>query len=222
MIRKIKGILIIIMVALPLLCRAKESAPDTISVRRAFIEMPSGVLDLLSQDARLNMLDYYDVDSLRYKAINNLRGDSRIEELKPGYIRVALTPVSSIQLKVLKMTNGRDIVMSIYTTGLGNDRDSKVEFFDASLRKLETSKFLPDLKLKDFFSIPKGYQTSMKDIEEMIPFYSVWYEASAGSSTISGRLGYQEAVTLEDAKIIDMFALPSLTLGWNGKKFTLK
>ena len=60
-------------------CGKKAEKPDTITARRAFIEMPSGVLDLLPKDTRLDMLDYYSNDSI-WKAINNLRGISYLEK----------------------------------------------------------------------------------------------------------------------------------------------
>ena len=51
---------------------------DTISLRRAFIDFPSPALDLLTRSMRLDMLDYYEADSI-YRVKNALEGLSSLD-----------------------------------------------------------------------------------------------------------------------------------------------
>ena len=199
-------------------CGKKAEKPDTITARRAFIEMPSGVLDLLPKDTRLDMLDYYSNDSI-WKATNNLRGISYLEKVAPDYLSVKLTPVSSMQFKVLKLKDGKEILMTVYTTGgEGENEDSDIEFYDARLNRLDKEKFFPTPKISYFFDT-KGYQTKMKEIEEILPFYTIAFEAFPGLTDVEGRLTYKDAVSIEDGKIIEMFIRPSVKFIWDGKKF---
>lgn len=203
-------------------CMAKEKESlDTISARRAFLEMPSGVLDLLSKDTRSDMLIYYDNDSI-YKAKNNLDGVSFLETVTPDFISIRLTDASRMQLKVLKLKNGSEIVMNIYTTGTeGDSGDSDVTFYDSRLKPLDKEKLLPSPRLSDFFDT-KGYKTKMKEIEEILPFFTVAYEAGPQDSSLKANLTYGDRLTVEDTKILELLLKPEITYQWNGKVFLNK
>lgn len=202
-----------------LLCMGKKAeTPDTISVRRAFMEMPAGTLDLLSKDARFSMLAYYDNDSI-YKAVNNLKGFSQLEKVTDNFLEVNLTDVSSLQIKVLRLKNGSDIVMSIYTTGRDGDaQDSEIKFFNSKLEELPKDKYFPEPKLALFFNT-KGYKTDIKELEGMLPFYSVVYRANPDNDDIKGTFVIGDTMTLEDQKLIEMFLVPDVTFVWNGSKY---
>lgn len=205
------------MALFPAIMMAKESA-DTISVRRAFVEMPEDIIDLLTRDTRMDMLDYFDADST-YVAVNNLRGPSEIMRLTSDFMGVRVTPSSTLQLKVLKMKNGGDIVMAIYTIGEeGNTMESEIRFFDSNMKELPADKFFKTPKLSDFFDT-KGYQTSMKEIEEMIPYYTVAYDAGPDNAEITARLALGDILTVEDEAIVSLLMKPALHYAWNGKKF---
>ncbi|MDE5796892.1 MAG: DUF3256 family protein, partial [Muribaculaceae bacterium] len=70
------------------------SRGDTISARRAFVELPATTLDLLPHDTRLDMLDYFDVDSI-YRAPNTMDGRSWLETVTPNYVKLVMTSVST-------------------------------------------------------------------------------------------------------------------------------
>ena len=216
---RIKTFLIIITAFFPIFAWGKGvTASDTISVRRAFIEMPSGELDMLSKNARLDMLDYYDNDSI-WNARNNLGGLSCLKEVTNDFLAVSLTPVSTLQLKVLRLKDGKEIVMAIYTTGTDQaNSDSEIEFYDSSLNKLDKNKYFPTPKLEYFFNT-KGYKTSMKEIEDILPFHTFCFNAGPDSCDVVGRLTYNDVTTVEEAKIIEMFLIPQITFTWNGKTF---
>ena len=191
--------------------------PDTISARRAFAEMPATVLDLLPRTTRLDMLDFFDVDSI-YKAVNALEGISYLETVTPDYLKVSITPVSTMQFKILKDKKGNDIVMTIYTVGGGREaKDSDIRFYNTGMIELDRTKFLKLPDLKDFFEIPRDSKTSMKEIEEIVPFATMEFNASPGSDLVTGTLTVGQFMSREDFDLIKSLERPQVTLRWNGK-----
>lgn len=194
--------------------------PDTISLRRAFIDFPAPALDLLTKSMRLDLLDYYEADSI-YRVTNAMEGLSFLDTVATDYLKLEVTPVTSLQIKLLPLRKGGVIVMSVYTAGGdGQAPDSDVRFYDSDLRELPRDKFMKYPQLKDFFSIPKGSLTSQKEIDSMIPFPTVEFTASPGSDVIKARLTVGEYINQDDYNILRLFLKPDVELRWNGRKIT--
>lgn len=207
--------------ALTATAAGKTAVPDTISVKRAFVEMPVNTLDLLNRSTRLDMLDYFAVDSV-YKAENTLEGESYLIAVKPDYLKLQLTAVSTLELKVVRSKKGGDIVVSVYTiSGDSQAPDSDIKFFDANMKELPRDKYfrLPDLK--DFFEIPKGSVTTMKELKQMIPFPTIEYFLSPGSDEIKAKLTVGTFMDKDDYNIMKLFLKPEIFFRWNGSKYSL-
>lgn len=202
-----------------LLCMGRKAESlDTISARRAFMEMPVGVLDLLSKDARFDMLAYYDNDSI-YLQLNNLKGESFLEKVTDDFLSVRLTNVSTLQIKILELSSGEDIIMTVYTTGRkGEALDSDISFYDTNFEELPKEKYFPTPKISDFFQT-KNKKISMKDIENIMPFYTIWFQASPDNSNVRGSITLDDIMTTEDRALVEDSVKPSVTFVWNGKSF---
>lgn len=209
----------LIMVALPLLSFGKKKErPDTVTARRAFIEMGPDGLDILSRNDRMDMLDYYDNDSI-YSAYNNLGGKSQIESLTADYLALKLTDAGTLQMKVLPLKDGREILMTIHTVGdEGSARDSRIEFYDASLNPLPADRYLPEIKVADYFDV-NGASVSMREIEGILPFYSYVFETGPGRMELNGKISLDDILTEEDAAIVKTVARPGVTYRWNGRRY---
>ena len=198
---------------------AANTVGDTISVRRAFIEMPGSILDLLSRSTRLDMLDYYDADSL-WMAPNALDGRSVLRKVTSDFIELQITSVSTLQIKVLPLKGKGDIVAVCYTIDSADaSNDSELRFFNSQMQELPAKNFFKPLQLKDFFNIPKGSLTTMGEIRQMVPFPTVEYKLEAGNADLTARLTVKEYINQDDIKILELFQRPKLTFGWDGKKF---
>lgn len=216
------ALVLTVTIAATLPASAAKTAPDTISARKAFIELPMEVLDMLPRETRLDMLDYFDADSI-YVATNNLDGKSKLKTVTPDFLEVQITEGSTLQVKVLRCKDGNDVVMTLYTTGEpGGNQDTKVQFLDPKMNLLQAKRYLPEPRPSDYFEIPKGCSTSMKEIEGMIPFYSFVYEAEAGSPEVRSRLCTDDILTVEDAALVELFKRPEIIYIWNGKQFRKK
>lgn len=201
--------------------RAKgATAPDTISARRAFVELHSVRLDMLAKDRRLDMLDYYD-NGMKRQVANNLWGKASLDTLTADYLRATLTPASTLQIKILRLANGKEIAMTIYTIGVpGEAADSEVAFYDASLSPLPASGFMPTLS-SDLFLVRKGDKQDRRRLDGLLPFSGISIEARPGSDTLTARLNYGDIIPKEDMEIVETLVAEELPLNWNSKKFSL-
>lgn len=195
-----------------------EQKDSTFTARKVFENLSTSALEILPRSTRLDMLDYWDVDSV-YKASNVMEGLSWLEKVTPNYLKVNITPVSCLEIKILPGKKG-NFAMTIYT--VGDDvqaQDSEVKFYDESLKELETSKYFEMPKVKDFFAIPKGSLTKMKEIEEMIPFPTMAFSANPENDNIEARLTVEKYINEDDWNIARIFAKPSITLKWEKDKY---
>lgn len=187
-----------------------------LTARAVFESLQAPSLEILKRTTRLDMLDYWDADSV-YHAQNALGGFSWIENLTPYFAKIIISPVSSLEIKVLPYKKSK-IVMTVYT--IGDERqaeDSGVDFYDASLAPLDAKKYFESPDLKCFFDIPKGSLTSMKEIREMIPFPTVAYELSAQGTTLKARLTVEKYMNIDDWNIVKLFLKPEISAEWKDK-----
>lgn len=195
-----------------------EITDSLFNARTVFKDIHTSSLEILPKNTRLDMLDYWDVDSV-YKASNAMEGLSWIEQLTPDYLRVRVTSVSTFEIKILPDKKGR-VVMTVYT--VGDDvqaQDSEVRFYNEQLNQLPTERYLQLPKVKDFFEIPKGSTTKMKEIEQLIPFPTIAFNANADNDNLEARLTVEQYMDQDDWNIVKLFLKPSVILHWQKGKY---
>lgn len=202
----------------------REGDPSTegLTVAKVFPELPVTVLDLLPRSTRLDMIAYAQADSL-WEAPNALEGLSRIDTISGDYMKVTVTQSSSIAIRILPLRKGEELVMTLYTVGgKGNGADTDIRFFSPAMKELPRDRYfkLPDLK--EFFDIPKGSLTSMKEIRGMLPFYTVEYDASAPDGSIVAKMTSGDYINTDDYNILKLFLRPSIIYCWDGKSYRLR
>lgn len=188
------------------------------TARHVFEEIHIPALEILPVTTRLDMLDYWDVDSV-YKASNIMEGLSWLENVSPDFLKVHITAVSTLELKILPVKKGK-IIMAIST--VGDDvqaQDSEIKFYDENFRELPATKYLVMPHIKDFFYIPKGSATKMKEIENMIPFPTIAFTANPENNNLEARLTVEQYINQDDWNIAKLFVKPSITLEWHKDKY---
>lgn len=191
-------------------------AGDSLTATRVLADIPLEVLDMLRVSARLDMIDYYEqLDSLH--TVNDaLGGNSRLERVAPDYLKLSVTPVSTLEIKILPYKK-RDIVMTLYTTGgEGIAKDTEVAFFDADLRPLPVDKFLKRPDIADFFNL-KESDISEKELKDILPFMAVEYSIGSEETPLRASLTTQEVLSEETKEILTPILKPSLTAEWKDK-----
>lgn len=193
----------------------------TFDARYVLEKLHCSAFEILPPSTRLDMLDYWDADSV-YKASNVMGGLSWLEKMTQNYAKIVLTPVSSLEIKILPVKKGV-IAMTIYTVGDDPQAaDSQVNFYDSELKELDSKHYFEIPDLKDFFDIPKGSATKMKEIEAMIPFPTIAYTASPDNDNLSARLTVEQYVNQDDWNIAKLFFKPAVTLIWHKDKYRVE
>lgn len=199
---------------------AQGNSDKKILASEAFADMPLSVMDMVDKSRRLDMLDYYRVDSIA-KVPNTMEGVSYLEKVTPDYLKVCLTPVSTMTIKILPSKKG-DIIMVAYTVG-GKDQayDTDLKFFDTSFNELKRNKFIKEIALDQFFSYPD--KATKQEINEAIPFPTVMYSPDVDGTGMTAELTVGKFLSLDGRKLLKKYIKPTgLRYRWDGSKFNLE
>lgn len=191
-------------------------ASANLTASKVFAEIPLQVLDMLRPSTRLDMIDYYEQADSLLAATDALGGVSRLVEVTPDYMKVSVTPVSTLEIKLLPYKTGQ-IVMTLYTVG-GEEiaKDTEVSFFDSDLRPLPVRKFLKTPDLESFFSL-KGSEIKGSDLSEKLPFMSVEYSTGPADTPLTATLTSISNLSDETRNLLTPLLIPSLTSAWSSK-----
>lgn len=199
---------------------AQDNSDKKLLASEAFADMPLSVMDMVDKSRRLDMLDYYSVDSIA-KVPNTMEGVSYLEKVTPDYLKVCLTPVSTMTIKILPSKKG-DIVMVAYTVG-GNDQayDTDLKFFDTSFNELKRDKYIKEIALDQFFNFPD--KAAKQEINEAIPFPTVMYSPDVEGTGMTAELTVGKFLSLDGRKLLKKYIKPTgLRYRWDGSKFNLE
>lgn len=191
---------------------------DTLNAGEVFVNLPLKTLDILSKSRRMDMLDYYAADSI-YKAPNGMEGLSELVEVTPDFLEVKITPVTAMQIVMLR--SGKDpAAMVLYTIGGdGQAADTDVAFFDKDMKELPRKKYLEYPDIIDFFNVPD--KEVKQRIEELVPFPTIEFGASPGTTDLTARLTVGEFMGRENYDYIKKYLKPELRFRWNGKRYEM-
>lgn len=189
---------------------------DSLTAAKVFADIPLQVLDMLRPSTRLDMIDYYEQADSLLTVTDALGGSSRLDKVAPDYLKVTVTPVSTLEIKLLPYKKGR-IVMTLYTVG-GKDsaKDTEVRFFDADLQPLPTNKFLKAPDISSFFNL-SGSEVSMSELMESIPFSAIEYTIGPADTPLTATFNTLSTLSDETRNLLTPLLIPALTSEWNGK-----
>ena len=195
-----KRICFVLMIAISLLPQIlygarKGEVADTLTASRVFADLPISVLDLVDRSRRLDMLDYYAADSIA-KIPNAMEGLSYLDTVTPDYLKVVLTPVTTLGVKVLPGKKG-DVILTAYTIGDKDQAyDTDLRFYDSSYQEIDRKKFMKLATLDDFFDYPDKAVKEL--VARLVPFPTVLYEPEAGGSGMSAQLTVGQFMSADD------------------------
>lgn len=192
-------------------------AGDSVSAGDVFVNLPLKTLDILSRSRRMDMLDYYAADSI-YKAPNGMEGLSELVKVTPDYLKVKITPVTDMDILMLRSPK-KALAVVLYTIGGdGQAADTDVTFLDDRMQELPRKKYLEYPDVLDFFNLPD--KEVKEKIEEIIPFPTIEFTADPSSTTLSATLTVGEFLGKENFEYIKRYMKTSpLQFRWNGKKY---
>lgn len=198
---------------------AETSPSDTLTASRVFTNLPLSVLDLVDKSRRLDMLDYYAADSIAHVP-NAMEGLSYLDTVTPSYLKVILTPVTELGIKVLPGKK-MPVIMTAYTIGDKDQAyDTDLRFFDSGFNELKRDRMIKIATLDDFFNYPD--KETKKRVAALIPFPTVRYEAEADGSGLTAELTIGQFMSAEDYDSVSKYMRPKLYYKWTGTKFNLE
>ena len=206
------------MVAIVIPSEAAKEVPDTLTASEVFVRLPLKTLEILGRSQRLDMLDYYDVDSI-YRAPNGMEGLSELVSVTPRYLEVKITPVTEMQILILPKVKEAAAVVLYTINGDRQAADTDVSFFDMDLKELPREKYLEYPEIFDFFTIP---DKETKDrIEELVPFPTIEFRAEPGSTDLTATLTVGEFMGKENYDYIKKYMKGALRYRYDGKRYKL-
>lgn len=198
-----------------------SSTPE-LTAADVFVNLPVDVLDLLRKTYRLDMVDYFKADSI-YAAPNAMEGTSKLVALTETYAKVEITPVSTLEIRLLPMKKGGKRIMTIYSIGTeeGVAADSDIRFFDSDFKEIERKKVIKLPGIKDFFKFDKDQKEMYKKVDSIIPFPTMVIYASPDSDNVTFHLTSEGVTDIFEFDKFKDFLIPTLTYEWDGSKMQL-
>lgn len=197
---------------------------QALTARQAFVRLETPALNLLTTEMRQDLLSYYDADTLR-QVPNALGGLSQLTRpLTDSYLKVRITPVSTLAIKVLPCRNDT-VVATIYTISApGHAADSQVNLYDSDMRRLPTRKFLKLAQIDEFIETGHDHEgrEQKRELLSLIPYPTVEYTFDPEDGTITARLAVTEYLGAEITQQLKRHIRPSLTYVWTGRKYELQ
>lgn len=196
-------------------------AGEPLTARKVFAEAPLEMIDMIRPTSRLDMLDWYSQADSIFAAPDALGGKSRIETMTDDYIRVKVSPVSTLEIKILPYKKDF-IAMSLYTVG-GDSiaTDTEVAFYDAALKPLPAGKFFKAPDPMSFFNI-KDSDISEAELREWMPFQTVELTTGPGDTPLKASVTILAALPQEVREKLRDVLLPSMSASWTGSGFRFR
>ncbi len=204
---------------------AKAQNVDLGPAAKFFTDMPLDVMELINRSHRLDLLDYYAADSIA-EVPNGMEGFSKLIKVTPDYLKVQITPESTMSITVIPATPDT-IFQCIYTIGTdGIANDSELRFYTSDFTQLPTQKLIQAPVLTDFISVSgvfgKERKEIVKQLQGMIPFTSITYEAEPASATLTARLTSHSITKSPETDKLMQYIQPDLKFVWTGRKYKLQ
>lgn len=197
------------------------------TLRQVFTQMPDSIVPLLSSVNRQDGMDYIDND-LPLDVTNKLGNITTISGEKNTYIDINTASKAWTRLILLPSTSADTLVCLIKTISVDKAKDSQIQFYDTSWKRLNTADFVTLPSRQDFMtwndSVSEEDRAELMkkiDIElmEISANYEKYGEEGVAVPTLTFRLHSQAYMNEDERKLVAPYIKESLTMRWNGAKF---
>lgn len=121
-----------------LLCVAVSGMAQQ-KIRTVFVNMPDSVLPMLTKVNRADCIDFLDCN-MKAEVRNRMGGNSEMTGLTDDWLTMKLTSQSSVEMKLLPMSDSLQLVAMIHTV-CGKACDSRIRFYSTAWEPLSTEKY---------------------------------------------------------------------------------
>lgn len=125
------------------------SATAQVNIAQVFRQMPNEHLRILTTNDRMDLLDFAE-NKMTARVTNRLDAATTLDTLTSDYLHLTLTPVSTLEMKLLPMNDSLQVVAMVHTVA-GPSKDSSIRFFTADWKKeLPASTIISYPSMKDY------------------------------------------------------------------------
>lgn len=177
------------------------------TIKHLFIEEPEQVLPLLNKGVKMDMIDYHNEGIEKY--FPNAFGDStHIISATDTYFDIQVSKSSRVQMQLY--TFKKDTVIAVVTTVALPAKDSRIEFFNTSWKRLDGKNIFKAPSMKDFVIIPNGHKMRKEAVLDTIEFPIISFSINPEIGTIIARQSLKEYMSKEDYDKISPYLKPSI------------
>ena len=203
-----------ILVVISLLLCGLSTPVSAQNIEKLFLTAPELVLPLLEYNSRADLLDYNSA-GMNSGVRNLLSGYSYLPILSKDYLKLDMTDISTMQIKLLP--TDADTVICVVNSVRAEVEDSRISFFDKSWNRLPTEQFFNAPGIKDFFRNPDSANIHMKvcDIYLVSLKLNAVDDSMVAEYTMPGYMSEDAAATITPL-------LRRLVYRWENGRFVLE
>lgn len=197
-----------------ILCTGLLQAQDAKSL---FKKMPDSVLPLLTEVNRADFMDFLD-SNMKAEVKNKMDGTSEMTALTSDYIHIRMSELSSWEMKVLTLSDGKKIICTV-NTSCAPVCDSRINFFSPEWQAFSSSGFITLPVKDDFFRKPEAselYDYGM--LQEKADMLLMKAELSKDDDSLTFTFTTPQYMVKEDAEKLEKF-MHTLRYQWDGQRF---
>ncbi|MDE6324014.1 MAG: DUF3256 family protein [Paramuribaculum sp.] len=185
-----------------------------LTATQAFSTVPRKVLPLFDDNARLDMIDYFN-SNMSNTTENTYGGRSRITSLSPEQMTVKLTDASDCQIAILP--DGKNGLIAMITTIASPTPDSRMSVYSSDWSRELTSSVFTKPVLSDWLT-PEGKKNSAT-VETSVPFLLISYHYDPSTKILTLTNNTSEFLGKDVYEPLSGFLLDKIDYQFNGKRF---
>lgn len=185
-----------------------------ITASEAFSKAPRKVIPMLDENARLDMIDYFN-SNMSNTTGNTYGGKSRILSLSPMQLTARMTDASTCQLAVLPAGNSE--LIALITTVATPTLDSRMSVYSSDWSRDVTAETFTKPTLADWLT-HEGKKNS-DQVEMTVPFLLISYSYDPETSVLTLTNNSAQFLGEDVYDMVKPYVLPKLEYKFNGKRF---
>ena len=198
-----------------LLLPLTAAAQGGLTASEAFSKAPRKVIPLLDENARLDMIDYFN-SNMNNPTDNSYGGKSRILSMTPQDLTAQLTDASLCQLSVLPASGSP--LIALITTVATPTPDSRMSVYTSDWSRDVTASVFTKPTLADWLT-DEGKKHS-DEVEMTVPFLLISYTYDPATSTLTLTNNSAQFLGADVYEPVSGYVLPKIEYRFNGKRFS--
>ena len=181
---------------------------------QAFSTIPRKVMPLFDDNARLDMIDYFN-SNMSNSTQNNYGGRSRVTAISPEQLTLKMTDASDCRISILP--DGKDGLIAMITTVASPTPDSRMTVYSSDWSRDLTSSVFTKPTLSDWLT-PEGKKNSAT-VETSVPFLLISYSYDPATRTLTLTNNTDEFLGKDVYEPLSGYLLEKIDYQFNGKRF---